>query len=88
MAKDGKKMWEKLERYAKMKKWLERDTNGNDILKYQNNGKDEKWSQNMEKMERDAKICNYRHVTKCDKNYKKSKKLNKILVPWSATSWG
>jgi len=22
----------------------------------------------MPKMERDAKICNYRHLTKCDKN--------------------
>jgi hypothetical protein len=31
----GKKMWEKLERYEKMKKWLEKDTNGNDILRYQ-----------------------------------------------------
>jgi hypothetical protein len=40
-------MWEKLERYAKMKKWLERDTNGNDILRYQN----------MVKMKNDAKIC-------------------------------
>jgi len=33
MTQYGEKMWEKLERYAKMKKWLERDTNGNDILK-------------------------------------------------------
>ncbi len=43
-------------------------------------------AKNMGKMERDAKICNCRHVTKCDKKYKKSKKFNKILVPRSATS--
>ncbi len=45
--KYGEKMWEKLERYAKMKKWLDRDTNGNDILR----------CQNMVKMKDDAKIC-------------------------------
>ncbi len=60
MAKYGEKMWEKLERYVKMKKWLERDTNGNDILR----------DQNMGKMESDAKICNCRHVTKYEKNTK------------------
>jgi hypothetical protein len=36
MAKYEKNMWEKLERYAKKKLKLERDTNGNDILRYQN----------------------------------------------------
>ncbi len=41
-----------------------------EILKY---GKDEKWCQNMGKMERDAKICNCMHVTKCDKNTKNPK---------------
>jgi len=49
MGKNGKiwgKMWEKLETYAKMKKRLERDINGNDILRYQN----------MVKMKSDAKI--------------------------------
>jgi hypothetical protein len=37
----------------------------------------------MGKMESDAKICNCRHVTKCDKNTKNSKKSNRILVPWT-----
>jgi len=46
MAKYGEKMWEKLERYVKMKKLLERDTNGNDKLR----------DQNMVKMKSDAKI--------------------------------
>jgi hypothetical protein len=41
------KMWEKLERYAKIKKRLKRNTNGNDILRYQN----------TVKMKNDAKIC-------------------------------
>ncbi len=40
-------MWEKLERYAKIKKRLKRNTNGNDILRYQN----------TVKMKNDAKIC-------------------------------
>ncbi len=57
MAKYGQKMWEKLERYAKMKKWLERGTNENDILKYQN----------MINWKVMPKICNCRHVTKCEK---------------------
>jgi hypothetical protein len=50
----GKKMWENLERYGKMKNWLERDTNGNDILKYQNMVKDEKV---MPKYGKDGKRC-------------------------------
>jgi hypothetical protein len=42
---------------------LERDNNGNDILRFQN----------MIKMKSDAKICNCQHVTKCDKNTKNPK---------------
>ncbi len=33
-------------------------------------GKDEKWCQNRGKMERDTKIWNCRHATKCDQNTK------------------
>jgi hypothetical protein len=33
-----------------------------------------KWCQNMGKMERDAKIRNCRHVTKCDKKNTKNPK--------------
>jgi hypothetical protein len=60
MAKYGKKMWENLENNVKMKKWLETNTNENDILRYQN----------MNKLKCDAKICNCRHVTKYEKNTK------------------
>ncbi len=38
-----------------------------EIPKY---GKDAEWWKNMRKMERDAKICNCRHLTKCVKNTK------------------
>ncbi len=67
MKKDGKiweKMWEQLERY----------TNGNDILKYQNMVKRKSDPKNMEKIERDAKICNCRHVT----NVAKMQKIQKV----------
>ncbi len=45
-----------------MNKWLERDTNGNDILRYQNRVK-----------MKSAKICNCKHVIECAKNMKNPK---------------
>jgi hypothetical protein len=54
-----------------MKKRLKKDINGNNILRYQN----------MIKMEIDTKVCNIRHVTKCDKLIKKIVKSYRILVP-------
>ncbi len=51
-----------------------RDTNGNDTVKYQNMVKMKSDPKNMEKIERDIKICNCRHVT----NVTKMQKIQKV----------
>ncbi len=51
-----------------------RDTNGNDTVKYQNMVKMKSDPKNMEKIERDVKICNCRHVT----NVTKMQKIQKV----------
>ncbi len=63
------KIWEKNVR--KVGKMCQNEkTDWKEIPKYD---KDEKWCQNMGKVERDATICNCSHVTKCDKNTKNPK---------------
>ncbi len=73
MAKYGGKMWESLERYTKMKNRLERDINGNDILRYQNMVKMKSDAKIWERWKEMPKYANCMHVTTCDKNTKNPK---------------